>query len=72
MILRNADCTWKEHVFRLYLTELSIAEGVNKEMEGGKGLGIASPLAEKRSRPSRPPRVSVATIIVILGAQALK
>ena len=28
MILRNADRTWKERVFKLYLTELNVAEGV--------------------------------------------
>lgn len=30
MILRNADYTWKERVFKLYLTELNIAEGGKK------------------------------------------
>lgn len=45
MILRNADYTWKERVFKLYLTELDIAEGGKESYI--MYVRIAPPLAEK-------------------------
>lgn len=53
MILRNADYTWKERVFKLCLIEITIAEGVGTRRRKGNNMERLTSQGKAKGPPGR-------------------